>query len=282
MMADLTIDPDVVPIFDFDGTCTTPKDGAREAFIDAHQAGLAKLLGQPPEWALVRYAAAREKIVANPDEYGWRIRGKIVASALADAFVEAQTCAQLILEELGEDLTAWAERMNDLYQAHYLKYEMDFRPEMLEAFNMLRSHEVPFYIVTNSDPVKVQKRLGVLGDDAAWIGPLVLGHAKKFDWTDGPESIREEMFFPGLRRPVQLRKQHYHDVLTRIMKTHAISWDKLLVIGDNAELDDAMPVECGADGCLILGPDTPPYEKHWAEEHPRVRLITDLREAFAP
>ena len=269
-----------VIIFDFDGTCTVPTTGADESFLHAHQAGFAELLGKTPGWAEAVYAQARLLICANPEHYGWEINGQIVAPALVDAFVEAQVCAQIILKKLGEDVQSWEVRLNELYQKNYLLYQTVFRPELLTVFRELRALGTPFYIVTNSDPAKVQKRLEALGDDAQWISPLVRGFAKKFLVTPGPENVPEYTFFPGLHRPVKLRKQHYYDVLTGIMEVHQVSWNKLTVIGDIAELDLAPPVAMGSYGHLVLGPNTPIFEKQWAETHPRVSTIHDLRQGI--
>ncbi len=269
-----------VIVFDFDGTCTTPTSGADKTFLQAHQAGFEKLLGKSPGWAEIMYKQAHLLISANPETYGWEINGQIVAPALVDAFVEAQVCAQIILRKMGEDVGNWEVRLNSLYQENYLLYHTVFRPELLMVFRELRHIGTPFYVVTNSDPAKVKKRLEALGDDAQWIGPLVRGFAKKFMVTPGPKNVPECMFFPGLHRPVKLRREHYYNVLTQIMDVHQIDWNKLLVVGDIAELDLSLPVAMGSSGHLILGPNTPIFEKEWAENHPHVQTVHDLRQGL--
>lgn len=269
-----------VYVFDFDGTCTMPVTGADEAFLTAHYTGLATLLERDPNWMREQYAAARAKIAADPSTYGWVINGQIVAPALVDAFVAAQVCAQLVLSGLGHDIETWEQRLNALYQEHYLVLETTFREEMLEVFQTLRERGIPFYIVSNSDPAKVQQRLTVLGDAAEWINPLVRGFAKKFVVTPESNYGRTRMLFKGLRRPISLQKQHYYDVLDAILEAHDTTWDKLTVIGDIAELDLAMPVSQGARGVLMMGPNTPDYEIEWALGHKRTKVIRNLRQAI--
>ncbi len=268
-------------VFDFDGTCTTTLPGSDEAFISAHVEGLARMTNRTSEWMASAYAAANDTILERPEAWGWVMDGRIVAPATVDAFVKARVMAQIVLGRMGENLTSWDARLNQLYQDNYLKYRTEFRPELLEVFRFLWASEVPFRIVTNSDPNKVRERLAPLGDDAPWIAALVVGHAKEFAVTDGPAEIPESARFPGLDRPIYLRKQHYWNALREFVDADLTS-DELVVVGDIAELDLALPViGLGARGFLVLGNDTTPYERAWAEEHPMVSAITDLREIIA-
>ncbi len=269
---------DRVLVFDFDGTCTVPVAGADQCYLDAYMEGFARLANRSFAWITEQFKAARIMIAASPDAYGWEINGRIVAPALVDAFVEAQVCAQIVLKWMGQSVGSWEERLEQLYQANYLKHQTTFRDELLETLRSLRTRSIPFYIVSNSDPYKVLVRLDELKKDKAWIS-LICGNAKKYEVTPGPAVVPKQMFFPGLERPVELRKQHYFDLLVQIMDKHKVTWDQLTVIGDIAELDLAMPVIMGARGCLILGPNTPTYERQWAKEHSRVTAITDLIQA---
>lgn len=271
--------PDALRVFDFDGTLTVPKEGADEVFLRAHQASFAEALGKPLEWVTEAYAVARAIIVANPNDYGWVRNGVIAAPALVDPFVEAHVCCQIILKDLGEDPAAWDGRLEALYQFHYLKHETTFRPETAEVFHALLDQGARFAIVTNSDPNKVRNRLMGLGDDLfSRIITKVFGFARKYDVTPEATNLPERTSFPGLERAVWLRRRHYWDRLVDLRALTNLPWEEITVIGDIAELDLALPVELGTEGRLILGPNTPPPERAWAENHPRVELITDLRE----
>ena len=269
-----------VRVFDFDGTLTVPAVGGEEAFTNAYLLDFAGLVNKPLAALTEEWKKTRAKISADPNTYGWVVEGLMVAPALVDAFVAAQVTAQTILTRMGHDLDVWRKPLEGLYQAHYLKHTTVFRPEVLEVLLGLQGRGEPFYIVTNSDPAKVRQRLTVFGHEADWIGTRVRGFAKKYVVTSGPESVPETIHFYGLERPVFLRKQHYHDVLGHILAQHDATWTDLVVIGDIAELDLALPVHLGARGKLILGPNTPDYERRWAESHPRVAVITNLREAL--
>lgn len=268
-------------VFDFDGTWTRTVAGADEAFAAAHAAGLARLTDSSASWMTTAYADALKKIVADPTSYGWNISGRIVAPATVDGFVKARVMAQIVLGGMGQDPADWNDRLDRLYQENYLVYETELRPELLEVLHTLRAAGTPFNVVTNSDPEKVCKRLAVLGEEAKWINPLVRGFAKKFIVTSGPETVPEHIFFPGLERPIFLRKQHYYNVLEEIANENDLSMDRLVLVGDIAELDLVMGVTLGAQGYLMLGDDTMSYERHWAEEHPNVSTITDLRQILA-
>lgn len=252
-------------IFDFDGTCTLETEEGKKAFMSGYIADFAAMLDKSVAEVTIHMTDARIRIKQDPSEYGWAIDGKIIAPALVDAFVEAEVCAQIVLKDLGESLSDWTERRNALYRNNYMKYKTDFRPELLDVLRELRDEGHPFYIVTNADPAKVQTRLEELGEDAEWIKPQVRGFAKKYIVTDGPTFVPEAIQFPGLNRPIFLRKQHYYDILETIRSEQEVGWRDLTVVGDIAELDLALPVALGAFGVLILGPNTPAYERVWAE-----------------
>lgn len=271
-----------IRVYDFDGTCTVPTEAGEKAFLRAHAASLGQYLCRDLETVLAQYTEACARIAKNPDEYGWVMNGRIVAPALVDALVAAKVCAQIILREAGQDPARLEGVLDGFYQAHYLKYESIFRPELVPVFTAHRDADEPFYVVTNSDDKKVAKRFEALGDQAAWIRAQVIGHARKFSFAEeAPTDVPAHATFPGLARPILLRKPHYYGVLQQILATHGATWEDLVVIGDIAELDLAMPVELGAQGRLIVGPNTPAYEIAWAEAHPRVKVVRDLREAAA-
>lgn len=271
-----------IRVYDFDGTCTVPTEAGEEAFFRAHAADLGQFLCRSPEMVLAQYMEARARIAANPDEYGWVMNGRIVAPALVDAFVAARVCAQIVLREAGQDPAKLDGILDGFYQAHYLKYESVFRPELVPVFTAHRDADEPFYIVTNSDDKKVARRFETLGLQAAWIRAQVIGHARKFSFApEAPTDVPLHTIFPDLARPILLRKPHYYGVLQQILATHGAIWEDLVVIGDIAELDLAMPVELGAEGRLIVGPNTPAYEIAWAEAHHRVKVVRDLYEAAA-
>lgn len=265
-----------VVVFDFDGTATIPVPGGDEAFLLAHQTGFAKHVGMTVEWAAEQYASARRMIAADPNTYGWQVGGRLVAPALVDAFVEAQVCAQVVLKDMGEDPERWRGRLDTLYQDNYGTLVTAFRPEFLPTLSSLRARGVASYIVSNSNPVKVRERLEGLGEEGAWVHGVVHGFAQKYIVTSGPGLVPEWMNFPGLDRKVWLRKEAYYNVLLGILGSHGAQWEDLVVVGDIAELDLTMPVELGAQGYLVLGQNTPAYEKRWAEWHPRVQCIDRL------
>ena len=274
-----------VYIFDNDGTLTTPVPGMEEAFFASYVRGFAEQLGVSESLLAERFAVLRSMIAAHPENYSWVQNGYVVAPANVDVCVEADVIAQIILGELRENIKEWMPKLVALYQANYLKAETVLRAEALEVLSSLRSREIPFYIVTNADPLKVRTRFAALGEAGAWVQPLIHGHAKKYAVTlGGPMVIPDRIGFVGLERAVWIRKQHYYVVLEEILKQHHADWSNLIVVGDIAELDLAMPVTLGARGRLMLGPNTPQYERNWADYEGwrgRVRTVTNLFEAIA-
>lgn len=272
-----------VIVFDWDGTCVVPTAEGEEAFRRSYITDFALRFdlerARVENWFEVLLGTAR----ADPNTYGWVIGGRIVAPTDVDVYVRMQVPAQMLLGELHPDksIDDFREVLDDLYQAHYMKCAVQIREETVEVWKALRDAGIPFWVVTNSDPEKVRKRLTEIAPEVAdWVAPLIRGFAKKFEVTDGPPCVPQHTYFGDLRRMIHLRKQRYYDVLTTILTESGVAWSGLRVIGDIAELDLGLPVEMGAYGLLIRGPNTPQYELAWAEAHPRVQIINNLREVL--
>ena len=137
---------------------------------------------------------------------------------------------------------------------------------------------VPLGIVTSADPAKVWERLNGHGEAGWFLKPLVRGFAQKHVLTEWPSYVPEYVHFSGLERKIYTRRGHYVQTLHELMNVHAANWCNLLVVGDIAELDLAMPVTMGAYGLLIRGPNTSRHELAWATTHPRVQVIDSMHD----
>lgn len=265
-------------IFDFDGTCTIQTERGKNAFLDAFQECFARLLDIQPGMVKKRFEEERSGIRGKPGRYGWETDGKIVAPPTADIFIEARVCAQQILKSLGKNPDRWNVRLDHIYQTAYPACETVLRSELCELFKNLRAAEIPFHVVSDTNPSRIRNRLLDLGEDETWISPLIYGHAQKFLLADEPGHLPAYTRLDGLKRPVYLRRKKYFDILNTVRTNYGVEWGDILVVGDIAELDLIMPVTLGASALLVTGIHTPAHEITWANKHPRARTITYLNE----
>lgn len=260
-----------------------------EQYLAAHAGVVAELLKREASWAIEAYAAARTKIEANPDIYGWVVPdmygwwggGRIVAPALVDAGVAARVIARVVFEELGENIDEWGYLFDQSIEDRGVHRLKKFRPGAIQTFERLRDEGMPTYLVCSANPESMIEQLRLLDEAGEFMGAFVRGNAWKFTVTGAPAWLPQNIYFEGLRRKIHTRKGYYAGVLISIMLTHSgVNWSNMLVVGSIAELDLAMPVEMGAYGLLIRGPNTPAHELAWAQRHPRVQVIETLDEVL--
>jgi len=247
-------------VLDFDGTFT---DVEREAspFVAAFRDAVADLLGEDVGAAWARMS---EDIQNNPGKHGWRHEGRIVAPASADPYIRSTSIAQLLFDARGV-LRSAETRAAILQVFYHLAYERTltaFRPEAKEVLSAIAASGLPAFVVTNARTEAALKKLKALGPQG--LEKIeVQGDARKFvvgelEAADPRFSrIPEEVFLPGLERPVYPRRGRYFEALARIMQRTGVAPEEVLVCGDIYELDLSLPVQLGMQVQLVTGPNPP-------------------------
>lgn len=266
-----------VVIFGFEGTCVCETAKGINAFHLAFIKGLAELLGDMEPQALYeKFELAWLKINRPDSQFGFELDGKVVASASATSTIGTMTCAQVVLRELEQDIRTWQGKLETLRLAHIEKQQLMISPGLLETLRELREQDILSYIVSSDHQDNAKKTLRNIGPDHTWINRGVYGLAKKLTVTRLPEFIPETVELQELNRPIHLRREMYHNILEIIRSRHHLEWEEILVVGDSVELDLILPVILGANGCLVVGINTPAYERNWALAHPTTCMTDTL------
>ena len=260
-------------VLDFDGTFTRVDDEA-VPFVAGFREGLRARVGGAAD---TRWAALASRVEADPDRYGWEYEGTIVAPSHADPYIMTTTIAQLLLSELGLGVGARTDMLQALYKENYPKSHNVFRNDARRVVEACVASGVPVFVVTNSQTEHVVAKLREL----APVGLdriSVRGDARKFvvaeperssqPWKELWAEVPATTQIPGLSRPIQLRRGHYFDALTRIWDETRTRPENTLVCGDIFELDLALPARLGARVHLVARPQTPEHERRAARTTP--------------
>lgn len=231
--------------------------------------------------------SAKDKILLNPGEYGWR-RGKdqlIIAAATSDHYIFNQTATEVLLTTLSEsdpvmkrkilELGGNEKYIDNLFASCVPKLGIFYRPEAREfliELSKIRSVE-GWAIVTNAPADKALKKIATLN---LGFEPRVVGSAKKHEvnreWVGllpkGPYLGFED--YP--KRGIELQRQSFYNVLE---KEAGEGIKNMIIIDDVAEfiawidfLSENNPDWSNAKTVLLLTPMTPEWERNrYSGEH---------------
>ncbi len=275
-------------VLDFDGTMTDAEAEGRP-FRDGYLDDLCALVGRPAGDAEVRAIADQvdAELLRAPEAHPFLWMGRAVAPATVDPYLRMVPIAHRILDRF-DAIPSAVDRGrllgSVLYKYNYAKTlgHPVFRAGAAEALSALAGTQS--WIVTNSDTHAVAGKVAALDREApgiAWLTSRVRGHARKFDVDDSWTGVPESLALPGLGRPVLLRRHNYHAILREILDAGGAEFADLVVVGDIFELDLALPLALGARVGLVASGHTPAYERAFVAEHPRGRVIEDLRDVPA-
>ena len=247
-----------IVILDFDGTLTLVEEEAKP-FLIGFKKDIANLLNKKDidaEWG-----KAEREILQNPDKYGWKYKGKIVAPANADDYALATCIGQFLLDETGGliDKNKRDDILEQIWQHNYSKSGIVFKKEAKEVLEELIK-KIPVFIITNSRPDTVINKIEKLNPQGK-EKIKIFGEAQKYVIDFNFDAVPENMTINGLNRVIFLRRKKYFDVLNQIWKATFVKPEQTLVIGDIFELDLALPAVLGCNIFLIANSNTPSCEK---------------------
>ena len=264
-------------ICDFDGTLTNLEEEAK-LFFEGYKEDLAKDLQIPPKKLQEQWVLASNLLEKNINGTGWNINGNIVAPAHASPFIYALAIAEIILNEekkfLGEERQ---ETLQKYFDNNYKKTKTCFKPET-DNFLTEAQKEFNLYIITNSDPEAVRKKISEQLTNHTDIP--IKGNAKKHvltpEWLEVPDYTEKQ----GFNRPLFLRRQIYWKILQETMKEKSTTPNRTVVIGDSYELDLLLPEHKKMN--IILTPNalTPRFEEEAVKNYERGQVAKNLYEAI--
>ncbi len=265
-------------VLDFDGTLTNIEEEAKP-YVDGFCQSLGRELKLSQSEVETYWQEARTKIFQSPEEYGWKLDGRIVASATSDPIMTCYPITDEILGKLGITLSQQERRalFAKLYLENYSKMGGFFKEGaddfLSEVWDLFKRR---VYVVTNTSTEKVEKKISNLPSDHSRI--LIRGGAKKYEVVDDWEAVPKTINVLGLDRPVYLRRQPYWEALDKIAQEQRTDLSRIAVVGDIWELDLALPQYLGAVIGLTPHLTTPQFEKDVVANYKRGFLAENLTE----
>lgn len=265
-------------VSDFDGTLTYEGEKAKK-FKLAYVMALSRLTGVLATFIRGRLAALESAARKAPGKYGWDIAGRIVAPM--DHNVACRMVANQLFDELGkfQDPAGREQQLDTMYRTAYeqVKDATRYRPGVAELFSRQCSANVEQFIITNSAPDVVIFQVKALAG-MEMMASRVRGLARKYVIDDEFIYVSDTIEVPGLGRPLYLRRKRYYEALDELRRQCRARWDEVTVLGDNFELDLALPLYLGARIVLITTERTPDYERNFVATSGRGRVINLLGE----
>lgn len=268
-------------VLDFDGTLTDA-DAHAPAFLAASRDALAARLGWDGDKVQAEWARTETDVAGLPPEAAWEVDGVGTCPANADPYLTANGVVRRILAaRAGLSGTALTDGVLDVHRAAYERVPPGFRAGARELLEALTRGSARVSVVTNSRTGTVERLLDSLGLPRR-RDVLVRGDAAKFsvgaDGISDPRvaALPEQVEWPELARPVRLRRGRYFAVLRELWTATATGPEATLVVGDNFELDLAMPAVLGAHVHLVLRASTMPHEERLARALARGDAGRDL------
>jgi len=167
--------------------------------------------------------------------------------------------------------------LDSLYAENYQYAETVFRPYALEYLRELDA-VARLVVITNSRADKVLQRLQLL-KGAPEV--QVVGGAGKRDWDKDSELLHVhpgKIRIKGLDRDVWIRRPKYYKALGQ-MGAFSIDRKKVLIAGDNLELDLILPWALGMKVALLdKGGESQHYEAEFLQEQLNAVVGTTLEE----
>lgn len=266
---------------DHDGTLTDSQKEMTE-YSDIVTEYNAQKLGLTNQESELFLNTAKEKILKNPENYGWKW-GKdqsIVAPATSDHYLFNQVATGLILTQMGKDAVESDKYINELFAACAPKLGVFYRPEAKTFLTELAKQKEAdrWAIVTNSNALKIAEKLTLLHLN---FDPVVVGGAKKMEinrnWI-GMVPVGPYKGFPGYpNRGIELQRETFYNTLK---KEAGEELPRMIFVEDIAEfvswidfLSENNDEWNEAATALVLTPNTPYWEKN--------RYLGDHKNRFA-
>lgn len=274
--------PELV-LLDADYTCTKPTARGEINYVLAFTNTLQEALGElDPSVFSSRWHLCEGRVHREVGKHGFifDINVGIVASAESDIMMGTHAIGWALVREFYPtvDHQTYRQMAYRAYKAAYPALGMTVVPELRLLLRGLAELHVPAMVVTNSSAEAVRANLAAgLGDEFPEFLAQIEGNASKFEispegWKvveDGVEvPIPSVTRFSTLAYPVQTRRSAYYEAIKRCRARagrdgRLVPRDRVLVVGDNPQLDLVLAAELGMQVALVESDRTSPWDRAW-------------------
>jgi hypothetical protein len=288
-------------IIDYDGTLTPEEKQVNQLAELAFDTLSKEILNVPKEKVRKDYKNTKQKILAKPYKYTWKVNGISACYSNEGAFVLNtvtiqemlsknkfyKKCVENFFDKL--DYDPITECTNYLFHKNSALLKPIFRNRVRETLIELIKHpHIQPIVMTNSKTDKVRQNLETIGitqkgtknhEFEYEIG--ILGDTRQYhmdpEWNhyfDHPELGKiqilpiYEKFKIDLRRPI-----YYKAILDQ-----AKDGSKLIAFGDIFSLVGSVPLMMGLNFILLKAPYVPRWSEKFVRKHPNGRVITNIKE----
>lgn len=288
-------------ILDFDGTLTDETRQARELAGIAKRMLAEEILEVPLGKVESLYSKIRRAILTNPHRYHWSVNGLKATYAYEGAYLLNTSILQEIMRSNltylrtvmrkfpANSLDSVTLASNHLFHTGTIQVHPHFLEGVEKFLARLIDHPgIDPVIITNSETRKIEKnlktlRIGKKGARHRFSHEIeILGDTRQYhmdpEWDHHFEHHHygstqvlpvDAHFSIDLRRPV------YHAVLMKILEE---GYDEVVVVADGLSLAGALPLVMGLTFILKKTDYTPDWCLACVQEHPKGRIVDDLRQ----
>jgi len=288
-------------IIDYDGTLTPEEEQVGQLAEAAFETLSKEILGLPKARIRRDYQTTKQKLLAAPQKYSWRVNGVPACYCHEGAFVLNTVTIQEMLGKngfyngrveaafKGSDYDPVTACTNYLFHKNSALLTPKFRQGVKQALVELINHpQIQAIVLTNSKTDKVKRNLETIGitqkgkNNGKFEHEIdILGDTRQYymdaAWDyhfDHPRHGKiqvlpiDEQFEVDLRRPI------YHQALLG----QAGDGIKVVTVGDIFSLVGSVPLMLGMDFILFKAPYVPAWSERFVKSHPQGRIIEDIRQ----
>jgi histidinol phosphatase-like enzyme len=286
-------------IIDYDGTLTQEEKQVNKLAELAFDTLSKEILNVPKERVRKDYKNTKQKILAKPYKYTWKVNGISACYSDEGAFVLNtvtiqemlsknkfyKKCVEKFFDKL--DYDPITECTNYLFNKNSALLKPIFRNRVKGTLIELIKHQnIQPIVMTNSKTNKVRQNLETIGITKKGTKNHefeyeidILGDTRQYHmdpkWNhyfDHPELGKIQILPIYEKFKIDLRRPIYYKAILDQSKDGS----KLIAFGDIFSLVGSVPLMMGQNFILLKAPYVPEWSEKFVRKHPKGRVITNI------
>jgi len=286
-------------IIDFDGTLTQEEKQVNQLAELAFDTLSKEILKIPREKVSKDYQNTKQKILAKPYKYTWKVNGISACYSNEGAFVLNTVTIQEMLSKnkfykkcVGNffdklDYDPITECTNYLFHKNSALLKPIFRDRVKKTLiKMIQHPRIQPIVMTNSKTDKVRKNLETIGITQKCTKVCkfkyeidILGDTRQYhmdsEWDhyfNHSEFGKIQILQIDKNYKVDLRRPFYYKAIL----DQAKDGSKVIAFGDIFSLVGSIPLMMGTDFILLKAPYVPAWSEKFVKKHPKGRVIKNI------